>query len=183
MIHSWNLSTSVIGSSIGLKVERVNGFAPSSQRWQRRILLLNHTRVLEPVRGSAPRYQTYKARASLTMLNRQEMVLRVEVPSTTCRLGGGRSMYLSYRSKSRIDCLFRLNVPKAVKWYSWLGYRQQPFAHPARILELHYGSVKATDKNFGRGVIITGDNPFGSTRRKRLRCLPTASSCGNVSFG
>ena len=117
-----------------LKVERVNGFAPSSQRWQRRILLLNHTRVLEPVRGSAPRYQTYKARASLTMLNRQEMVLRVEVPSTTCRLGGGRSMYLSYRSKSRIDCLFRLNVPKAVKWYSWLGFRQQPCAHPARIL-------------------------------------------------
>jgi hypothetical protein len=30
--------------------------------------------------------------------------------------------------------LFRLNVPKAVKWYSWLGFRQQPCAHPARIL-------------------------------------------------
>ena len=40
-------STSVMGYAPEL--ERVNGVAPSSQPWQSRILLLNHTRAGSPV--------------------------------------------------------------------------------------------------------------------------------------
>jgi hypothetical protein len=66
-----------------------------------------------------------------------QMVLRVRISLTTCRLGDGRSI---------------TELPEHTMWWSWLDFRQQQPTNQVGILE-----VELQDRNGVPGVVRTHD--------------------------
>jgi hypothetical protein len=78
-------------------MERVNGFAPSSQRWQRRILLLNHTRDLSRRRDcywAADSRRTVWTRRPGTHLSTTALgLIRLPRPAENCNYQFATNLY------------------------------------------------------------------------------------------
>ena len=73
-------------------MERVTGYAPASQPWQGRILLLNYIRKnLAPMIGIAPMSSGFSDRRSTWPSYLGKLAFRAGIPPATCCLEGNCS--------------------------------------------------------------------------------------------